>query len=278
MNTRMKGPAMKGPELLAAEAGILRTRVGACWPGSHAIFRGHDLHQQFHDADWMDLYVYGITGRRFTPQQLRLLHGIWVNTSYPDTRLWNNRVAALAGNVRSSPVLGLSAALAVSEARIYGGGPGLRAINFFYRARKAVDGGQPLRAFVESELASKRHLYGYGRPIEAHDERLPFLSGLARSLGLADGPVFRMAHEIERILTAELGKPALRMNYAAMTASLGADMGLSAREFQIFRVPLFLAGMPPCLVEAAQKPEGSLFPTPCDGIAYTGVGKRAWRK
>ncbi|RJF97602.1 citrate/2-methylcitrate synthase [Noviherbaspirillum saxi] len=267
---------MNGPILLESHVGILRTRVGACWPGSRAVFRGVDLHQEFNDADWMALYLYGITGRRFTAQQVRLLHGIWVNTSYPDTRLWNNRVAALAGSVRSSPVLGVAAALAVSEARIYGGGPGLRAIDFFQRAGRAVDAGQSLRAFVEQELAA-RYIYGYGRPIDAHDERLPWLGGLARSLGLAEGRFFKMAFEVEQTL-AELGKPSLKMNYAAMTAALGADMGLSPREFQLFRVPLFLAGMPPCLVEAAEKPEGALFPTPCDGVAYTGPGKRSWRK
>lgn len=267
---------MKGPDLLAAHAGVLRTRVGACWPGSRAVFRGHDLHQDLHETDWVELYIFGITGRRFTPQQVKLLHGIWVITSYPDTRLWNNRVAALAGSARSSPVLGLTAAMAVSEARIYGGGPGLRAIDFFYRARKAIDGGRPLRGFIEQEL-SARYIYGYGRPIDSHDERLPWLAKLARAQGLADGPHFKLAHEVEKTL-AELGKPTLRMNYAAMTAALCADLGLSAREFQMFRVPLFFAGMPPCLVEAAEKPEGALFPISCAAIAYEGVGKRSWRK
>jgi citrate synthase len=266
---------MKGPELLAAHAGVLRTRVGACWPGSRAVFRGHDLHKDLHDSDWVGLYLFGITGRRFTPQQIKLLHGIWVITSYPDTRLWNNRVAALAGSARSSPVLGLTAALAVSEARIYGGGPGLRAIDFFFRARKAVSGGQTLKEFVQQELAS-RYIYGYGRPIDSHDERLPWLADLAKSQGLADGPHFKLALEVEKTL-AELGKPSLRMNYAAMTAALGADLGLSAREFQMFRVPLFFAGMPPCLVEAAEKPEGALFPTSCESIAYSGIQKRTWR-
>jgi len=267
---------MKGPELLAAHAGILRTRVGACWPGSRAVFRGHDLHQQLHDSDWVGLYVFGITGRKFTSQQIKLLHAIWVITSYPDTRLWNNRVAALAGNARSSPVLGLTAAMAVSEARIYGGGPGLRAIDFFYRARKAIATGQPLSDFVRQELAS-RYLYGYGRPIDSHDERLPWLARVAKEQGLDGGPHFKMAFEVEKIL-AELGKPALRMNYAAMTASLGADLGLSPREFQMFRVPLFFAGMPPCLVEAAEKPEGTLFPVSCEAVMYEGLAKRAWHR
>lgn len=267
---------MKGPELLAAHAGVLRTRVGACWPGTRAVFRGHDLHQQLHNSDWVGLYVFGITGRQFTPQQVKLLHAIWVITSYPDTRLWNNRVAALAGSARSSPVLGLAAALAVSEARIYGGGPGLRAIDFFYRAQKAVAAGQDLREFVRNELTS-RYIYGYGRPIDSRDERLPWLTKVAKEQGLDGGPHFRMALEVEKILS-ELGKPSLRMNYAAMTASLGADLGLSPREFQMFRVPLFFAGMSPCLVEAAEKPEGTLFPTPCDGVVYDGCAKRAWRK
>jgi citrate synthase len=269
----MKG---KGPELLASHAGVLRTSVGACWPGSRAVFRGHDLHRDLHDADWVGLYIFGITGRRFTPQQVKLMHGIWVITSYPDTRLWNNRVAALAGSARSSSVLGLTAALAVSEARIYGGGPGLRAIDFFFRAQAALREGHALKDFIRKELTS-RHIYGYGRPIDSHDERLPWLIKLAREQGCADGPYFRLAFDVEKTL-AELGKPALRMNYAAMSAALGADLGLSAREFQMFRVPLFFAGMPPCLAEAAKKPEGAIFPTPCNGVAYEGVAKRAWRR
>jgi hypothetical protein len=129
---------------------------------------------------------------------------------------------------------------------------------------------------VRQELASS-YIYGYGRPIESHDERLPWLAELAKAQGLDDGIHFKLAFEVEKILM-ELGKPSLRMNYAAMTAALGADLGLTPREFQMFRVPLFLAGMPPCLSEASEKPEGALFPTPCDGIAYEGVARRAWRK
>lgn len=266
---------MNGPELLAANAGILRTRVGACWPGTRAVFRGHDLHQDLRNCDWMELYMFGITGRRYTPEQVRLLHGIWVLTSYPDARIWNNRVAALAGSSRSTPALGLAAALAVSEARIYGGGPGLRAIDFFLRAGKALAAGNELRDFITQELKS-RYIYGYGRPIDSCDERLPWLATLAKELNLDRGRHFRMAFEVEAILL-ETGKTNLRMNYAGMTAALGADLGFTPREFHLFRFPMFLAGMPPCWLEAAEKPEGTLFPTPCAAIAYEGVGQRAWR-
>jgi citrate synthase len=266
---------MNGPDLLSAHADILRTKVGACWPGTRAVFRGHDLHQDLHDADWIELYLFGITGRRFTPQQVKLLHGIWVMTSYPDARIWNNRVAALAGSSRSSPVLGLSAALAVSEARIYGGGPGLRAIDFFQRGAKALAAEQTLLDFIAEELKS-RHIYGYGRPIDSCDERLPWLAALAKEQGLDQGAHFKMAFDVERILL-EMGKSNLRMNYAGMTAALGADLGLSPREFHLFRVPMFLAGMPPCWAEAAEKPEGALFPVSCEKIIYEGVSTRRWQ-
>lgn len=266
---------MNGADLLQVHAGILRTRVGACWPGSRAIFRGHDLHQDLGDIDWLELYVFGITGRRFSAREIRLLHGIWALTSYPDARLWNNRVGALAGNARSSAVLGLSAAIAVTEAGIYGGGPGIRAIDFFVRAGQAVQSGVDLRGFVHSELACRR-IYGYGRPINATDERLPTLIALVQALALDTGCHYMLAFDVEKILLAE-SKPFLKMNYAALTAALAADLGFTPRQYHLFNILKTLAGMPPCIVEAAEKPEGTLFPTPCTGIAYEGVGKRPWR-
>jgi hypothetical protein len=34
--------------------------------------------------------------------------------------------------------------------------------------------------------------------------------------------------------------------------------------------------MPPCYVEARERPEGSLFPLRCDDVHYTGATKRDW--
>ena len=133
MNVRASGPT-----LLQENVGVLKSRMGTFYPGSHVIYRGHDLHKDLKDMDWVELYVFGITGRRFTREQLRLLHSIWTYTSYPDVRLWNNRVAGLAGSSRSTGTLGLAAAVAVSEASIYGQGSCMRAIDFLIRTRRPV--------------------------------------------------------------------------------------------------------------------------------------------
>jgi citrate synthase len=264
---------MSGVEFLAQNAGRLTTRVGACYPGSHANFRGHDLHRDLRDLDWVELYIFGITGRRFSKAQVRLLHAIWVYTSYPDARLWNNRVAALAASARSSSNLGLAAAIAVSEARVYGGRAGLHSMQFLMRARAALDAGAELQTFVQTEL-NERRIYGYGRPINSTDERIPWMMALAKELGFDQGRHLTVAFDVEKILLPQY--PQLRMNYAALHAALIADLGLSLREYQLLRVPTFIAGMVPCSVEAAEKPQGAIFPIPCADVTYEGAATRAW--
>lgn len=264
---------MSAPHLLRDSANRLASRAGKAFVGSRAVFLGHDLHADLRHADWMALYLLSITGRRFDERQLRLLHAMWVCTSYPDARLWNNRVAALAGSARSTPALGLSAALGMSEATVYGGHPCVRAIDFLSGAQRRVAAGEPLAAIVQQELAQRR-IYGYGRPIHSTDERLPWLLGIAGELGLDGGPHLALAHEVERLLVVRDAR--LKMNYAALTAGLAADLGLSVTEFHHFQVPMLLAGMTPCFIEAAERPAGSLFPLSCEHIAYEGVARRRW--
>lgn len=265
-----------GPELLQENVGKLKSRVGACFLGSHVIFRGEDLHAELAGARWIDVWVFGITGRRLPDAALRLLEAIWTHTSYPDGRIWNNRVAALAGSARTTGNLALSAALAVSEAAIFGRGIDIRASDFLSRTRAELSAGGELGPWVRRELTERRSLAGYGRPVSNRkDERLEPILRLARSLGLGDGPFVELAHDIERFLLDS--RLRMRMNYGAIAAALTADVGLSPREHYLFMYPAFLAGMPPCYLDAAERPEGTVLPLPCDGVAYSGVAKRSWK-
>lgn len=265
-----------GPQFLKQSVGRMESRMGAFFPGSHVIFRGQDLHADLKDMDWMALFVFGITGRRFSPEQLRLMHAMWITTSYPDVRIWNNRVAALAGSARSTGTLALSAALAVSEASIYGRGIDVRSIEFLIRAKRHQDVGGDLESLVREELRNHRSVAGYGRPLVSRDERLEHLLALAGDLGLADGAFVRLAFQVEQVLLN--GRWRLRMNYGGLAAAFAADLGLSPQEYVLFSFPAFLAGMPPCYIEATELPEGAVFPLPCDHINYQGQAPRVWPK
>jgi hypothetical protein len=264
---------MNGPKLLEQYVGKLVTSAGAFFPGERAVFRGHDLHASLKDMDWLELYLFGITGRRFTPQQMKVLHAIWSYTSYPDARLWNNRVAALAGTARSTGNLGIAAALAVSEAQIYGGGPLATAIAFLLKAHLSVERGEMLTEVVAAALRVG-YIMGFGRPITPLDERIKPIMKLLREHGLDRGAHVQLAFSVEKILVTR--NPNLRINYAGLVAAVAADFGVSPLEFDLFIIPLFLAGMPPCYLDAADKPEGLLFPLPCRMMSYEGVPHRRW--
>lgn len=263
-----------GPNRLQENVGVLKSRMGTFYPGSHVIFRGHDLHKDLKEMDWVELYVFGITGRRFTEAQLRLMHAMWTYTSYPDARLWNNRVAALAGSSRSTGTLGIAAALAVSEASLYGRGIDMRAINFLIHTHKQIDEGTELAECVRRELNSHRSIAGFGRPLINGDERNPHLLALAKNLGLDQGYYLRLALAIEDALLA--GRYRMKMNYGALVAALAADLGFTPREYYLFSFPAFLTGMPPGFIESSDKPEGTLYPVPCADILYEGQTRRSW--
>jgi len=259
---------------LTDSVGGFRTRMGQAFVGTRAVFRGHDLHADLKQLDWIELYAFGITGRRLTAPQLRVLHAVWVFTSYPDARIWNNRVAALAGSARSTGNLAMAAAIAVSEASIYGRGIDIRAIDFLQRTRRALDQGATLEAQVRAELQAHRGIAGYGRPIANGDERIAPMMTLLRELDLHEGPHVQLAFEVERFLLE--GRWRWRINYAALCAAIAADFGLSPREYYLFNVPAFLAGMQPCYIEASERAPGALFPVPCEHVRYEGAPARAW--
>jgi hypothetical protein len=265
---------VNGPQVLEEHVGKLVTNAGAFFPGERVVFRGEDLFTSLKDFDWLELYLFGITGRRYTPQQMRVLHVLWTHNSYPDARLWNNRVAALAGTTRSTGALGISAALAVSEAKIYGGASQIRCSEFLTRAKKMVDEGANLEELVRTEIKEKRGIGGFGRPIVSTDERIDPIMAIVREQGLENGPYLMLAFEVEKILLA--GRWRWRMNSVGLTAALSADFGMNPREYYLGAVPVFLAGMPPCYLDAAEKTEGQLFPLPCRILTYEGVPRRRW--
>ena len=268
---------MRGPKTLLDCEDNWETRLGAWFPGERVVLRGKDLFQELGDSSWMGLLLYAITGREFNDQQIRLFDGMWLLcSSYPDPRLWNNRVAALAGTVRSTSVLGVSAAIAVSEASIYGRRPDVRCIDFLYRTRQRLESGETLESIVRSELKKHKAIFGYGRPIVRTDERIAPLMSLVEQLGFADGYFIKLVFEIEKVLLA--GRWRMQMNIAAVAAGLAADQELSTHEYYRFSILCFSAGATACNIDASSKPQGSFFPLRCQRIRYQGNPARSWDK
>lgn len=266
---------MKGPTDLLAYEDRWNTRMGMVFPGERVVFRGKDLFNELKDMRWMELYLFGITGRRFDDNQIRLFEGMWtLCTSYPDPRIWNNRIASLAGTSRSSCTLGISAAISVSEASIYGRGPDIRAIDFLLRTKKQLDTGKSISDILNSEIKKYRGIAGFSRPIVSSDERIEPLLNHAKKLGLSDGFFAKLSFDLEKTLLDQRYR--MKMNIAMLGAALAADQGLTTREYYRFLIPAFIGGMFPCFLEAEEKVEGIFFPLSCNRINYEGKKNRSW--
>jgi citrate synthase len=269
-----------------------QTSLGAWFPGERVMFRGQDLLAELADLPWMGLLLYGITGRRPSQAQIRLFDSLWaLAASFPDPRLWNNRIGALAGSARSTTTLGVSAGIAVSEAIIYGYQPLMAAMESLLDIAAKVESGQELSQILHEKLTDQgqdlakpgrgknrcvARLPGYGRPIAARDERIAPLMKLTRELGFDKGPMLTLAFEIEAVLKAQGN--AMQMNVVGLMAGLSADQGLSPREHYQYGVLCFSAGILHCAVDAAKHPQGSFFPLRCSRINYQGPNERRWQK
>ncbi|MCE9685143.1 hypothetical protein LZP73_02810 [Shewanella sp. AS16] len=268
-----------------------KTDLGAWFPGERVVFRGQDLFEELPDLPWMGLLLYGITGKIPTKAQIRLFDGIWaLAASFPDPRLWNNRIGALAGTARSTTTLGVGAGVAVSEAVIYGYQPLMGAMESLLAIKARLQNQECLSDILQDKLSPRpqgsprpasgksrcvARLPGYGRPIAARDERIAPLMKLARELGLDQGPMLKLAFEIEATL-ADMGK-SMQMNVVGLMAGFSADQGLSPRQHYQYGVLCFSAGILHCAVDAAKHPPGAFFPLRCSRISYTGPAERRWQ-
>ena len=266
---------MNKETLLNAEENWV-TGMGAWFPGETVIVRGNDLFTDLRDCSWMELLMLMVTGQRLEPKKVELLDRMWaLAVSYPDPRLWNNRIASLAGSARSTGVLGVAAATAVSEANVYGKQADMRAYDFLVRMKSLCDAGEQLKEVVFSELKNKRSLGGFGRPLVRRDERIVPILELLAELGFQQGPHLKLVLTIEELL--ENSRYKMSMNVGGLVAAICCDLGFSMREYYGYIMIAFSAGHVACYFDALDHPEGSFFPLRCSRIDYKGIGPRKWQ-
>ncbi len=249
--------------------------MGLSFGGERVVYRGKDLFHELQDLRWMELFLLGITGRRFDDNQIRIFEGLWtLGNSYPDPRIWNNRIASIAGTARSTATLALSASIAVSEATIYGRRPDIRAIEFLTNTRSRMNNGEKLADIIREEIRRFRVIPGFGRPIVNGDERIRPGRELARKYNCDKAPHFLLVFEVEN--TLQDMRYRMKMNAAALGAAMAADQGLTPREYYLFLTPSFTAGILPCYIDAVERGEGLFLPLRCDAIDYDGASPRTW--
>jgi hypothetical protein len=241
---------------------------------SAVLLRGKDIFTELRDKTWVEYLLFTVTGRE-NPKLARLIEGIWViSSSYPDPRLWNNRVAAFAGTTRSTGHLAVAAAVAVTEASIYGGQPILKVADFLSRAANQLQQGEQLQHVLDNEISQNGKIYGYGRPGQDQDERIKPLLDYVKETNIERGRYTKLVFEIEQYFVCF--KRRLQPNIAALVSSLLLDQGLDARDIYYLYTLGFSGGFLSCYLDAQAQPAGTLFPLRSKRVKYCGVAPRCW--
>ncbi len=249
------------------------TSAGYAELSQYSIFRDKNLHEEFKTSSWFELNLYGITGKRFSEKELKILNYIWISTSYSDVRIWPNRITALAGSSRATPLISLIGGLASCEAKLFVAQPLVSCLCFFLEISKKIKLGNNLETLLKERIEHNKTIFGYGRPITSVDERVPHFIKFLNELDADKGENFKLAFKIERFLKQEKN---IQMNIAALYSAVCADLGFSQIEMNLFVSLLVVAGMAPLYLEALQKPELGVLPLTIDDIEYTGEPNKAW--
>lgn len=275
---------------LTQAIGHWSTALGGWHPGEGVTLHHTDLLNDVAQEGWMATVMFAITKRRFDKQQCHLFECLWsICGSFPEPRLWNNRVAAIAGNARSTAALGTAAAVATSEAIIYGNRPIIASMDFIRQSLIQTKQGQSLDEILDHALAAPRQgnsargpnrdlarLPGFGRPITSKDERIEPLMKKVTELGYEKGEHLQLAFDLEAKLIQRGSK--LRLNISPIMGALCADQGLTTRQYNYFIVLCCCAGFLACGTDAENHPPGSFYPLPCSALEYLGPAARSWQE
>lgn len=265
------------------------TSLGAWIPGERVVMHGQNILSTMQGKSWMEMFLLSITGHTPEQKNAQFLDAMLALTGcYPDPRLWNNRVSALAANCRSTPGLAIGASITVSDAVIYGTQPACAAFAMLYRFREGIRNGEKLEILIKKERKKTQghgrpakgknrfvaRFPGYGRPTSKPDERIAPLMETAKGYNFDKGEAVALSFDVEKALQAA-GYP-LKMNIAALTAAFCLDQNFTQRHFHHYAINCFNIGFAACHIDAAHQTEGSFFPMRCEQISYNGSNTRQW--
>jgi len=222
-----------GPELSAIK---LRGSSGVALLGRQIVVHGKDVHRECMDETFVGYTLLSATGRSFPKEQARVFEEYWIATGYADPRIWCNRIAGYLGTARVDPGLSLSAAIAACESVGYGFG----ACRAAYRIQAKIpsDAGER-RSWLDTQLATKTVLHGYGRPVYGRDERIACALRTLHRQGLNAGPALTRAFWLDTALRKEKN---IAMNISGVWAATAIDFGLDELEYAAFMLLMLAPG------------------------------------
>ncbi len=226
-------------------------------------------------TSYMQVVVLNATGRLPSKAIADWIEAIHICLSWPDPRIWCNRIGALAGSSRASGVAANCLGVLAAESTSYGIKPLISGVEFIEHAYAQINKGISVENFITEEIkkhGGKPYLMGYARPIAKGDERISAMEVVTEKLGFPIGEHLSLAYKIEAILNTEFDES---MNINGYVSAFLADQGFSAVEVYRMFSAVVLSGVTACYADTADRLEGSFAPLKTMDVVYKGTPLRS---
>lgn len=248
----------------------IRTGVGRAGPGDYEQFGLSVYRDLVGRTSYLGLVAFALTGRRLRASEEDLLDDLAASSHVTEPRVWPIKLTWVAGSLGRSIPAYVCGVLAL-DSDMVGGRVAEDAARMLVALSEAVEaageGDDAITAFVNEH----RHLYGFGVPFRAHDERLVAFRATLEQRGTAGGRFWQLAERFWRIAREERK---LEVNIIGATAAICLDLGFTPAQVAPMAVmlltPTFLGN---ATEAAAQSPE-VLKHLPPEAIHYVGPPPR----
>lgn len=225
-------------------------------------------------TSYMQVIVLNATGRLPSRALADWLEAIHICLSWPDPRIWCNRIGALAGSARTSCITASTLGVLAADSRSYGIKPLISNVDFIQQAKVEIDKGLSIDDFITNEVkkhGGKPYLVGYKRPIAKGDERIPAMERVTKSLGFTVGEHLKLAYKIEERLNERFDET---MNISTYISAFLSDQGYSAEEVYRIFSSLVISGVTACYTDTRERIKGGFSPLKTEDVTYTGKAFR----
>jgi len=254
----------------------ITTDIGKWVGGVDVTIRGYSLFDELFDkVSYFQVLVLNVTGRLISKNLSTWLENNFIVMSYPDARIWCNKVGAICGTTHSSPTAATAAGVLCADSRIYGGSQStLVTMKFLEKALKSKESGLTVEKIIK-QLPIKQGMPavpGFVRPVAKDDERIKPHLLMTQRLGFENGDYLKLASEISEYMDSHYS---MGINIDGYSAAFLLDQDFTPEEVYKINSLRVASGVTACYSDNIQHSENSFLPLRCDDIEYIGPKVRS---
>ena len=267
---------MSNYQLWDENRGKIKSKKGGWRIGSKVESHGYDLiNELVGNFSYMQVVILNATGKTSSRPFADWLEAAFICMSWPDPRIWCNRIGALGGSAGARMISSVCGGSMAADSRNYGTGTMPIGVEFIQHAYRTInEQGFTVEQFVDQELKKckgRPNFMGYARPVAKGDERIVAMEAVAKKLNLGIGGHLCLAYKIEEVLMQRFDET---MNLNGYTSAVFSDNGFSSSDVYRMLPVLVSSGVAASYVDFCDQDRGAFSPITVDDITYHGVENR----